>query len=58
MNSEQPSKQRRVRKTIMFTPEVIERLEREIMLRYPYPEKRTTFSKLVCEICANNYEIL
>tara|TARA_R100000479_G_scaffold153709_1_gene89661 strand:- start:249 stop:425 length:177 start_codon:yes stop_codon:yes gene_type:complete len=58
MNSEQPSKQRKVRITLMLDADALPLLEKEVQLRYSDPDKRVTKSSLINEIIRSHYAIL
>jgi len=58
MNSEQLSKQRKVRITLMLDADALPLLEKEVQLRYSDPDKRVTKSSLINEIIRSHYAIL
>ena len=58
MNSEQNSKQPKVRITLMLDADALPYVEKEVQLRYSDPSKRVTKSSLINEIIRAHYEIL
>tara|TARA_Y100000033_G_scaffold41569_1_gene42078 strand:+ start:239 stop:415 length:177 start_codon:yes stop_codon:yes gene_type:complete len=58
MNSEQPSKQRKVRITLMLDADALPLIEKEVQMRYSDPDKRVTKSSLINEIIRSHYAIL
>jgi|TARA_B100000085_G_scaffold237576_1_gene226674 hypothetical protein len=58
MNSEQLSKQRKVRITLMLDADALPLIEKEVQMRYSDPDKRVTKSSLINEIIRSHYAIL
>ena len=58
MSSEQPSKQPKVRITLMLDADALPLIEKEVQMRYSDPDKRVTKSSLINEIIRSHYAIL
>ena len=58
MNSVQPSKQPKVRITLMLDADALPLIEKEVQMRYSDPDKRVTKSSLINEIIRSHYAIL
>ena len=58
MNSEQQSKQPKVRITLMLDADALPLIEKEVQMRYSDPDKRVTKSSLINEIIRSHYAIL
>ena len=58
MNSEQPSKQPKVRITLMLDADALPYVEKEAQMRFSDPDKRVTKSSLINEIIRSHYAIL
>ena len=55
---EQPSKQPKVRITLMLDADALPYVEKEVQMRYSDPDKRVTKSSLINEIIRSHYAIL
>ena len=58
MNSTQPSKQPKVRITLMLDADALPYVEKEVQMRYSDPDKRVTKSSLINEVIRSHYAIL
>ena len=58
MNSTQPSKQPKVRITLMLDADALPYVEKEVQMRYSDPDKRVTKSSVINEIIRSHYAIL